>query len=360
MGYDLAARRMITDATLKSIDAQDDAALGAKLYAIDTEIATTKVSELREALLKQRQAMIDADAEQRFQRAAQDARELRSPADKAQDPKDRLKAAADAMRTLNGGTLTYAENLQLVAKNQEILNQQTDETIKLLLTSGTAMGGVDAFFLDMQRTAITTGQIIYETLHNAFQKVGDSITELITGGKADFGKMFADIGKQLVRSTIQKGLQSGLGAVGNALGINLGSGTPDGSKSNPLWVMMAGGVSAAGTGGFGDDIVSSFIGMLIPHAGGGPVSPGSAYMVGERGPEMFLSGGGGSIIPNSQLGGSSSIGDTHLHIDARGANDPAAIEAAVQRGIRQAAPSIAASGAAAVYERQRRSPLTKR
>lgn len=367
MGYDLAARRLITDATLKSVDAQDDAALSAKLYAIDTQIATTKVTELREALLKQRQAMIDSSAEDKLQRALQDARELRSPADKAQEPKDRLKAAAEAMRTLNGGTLTYAENLQVVAKNQEILNQQTDETIKLLLISGRATDGVTAFFLDMQRSAISTGLIVYEALHNAFQKVGDSITELVTGGNADFGKMFADVGKQMVRSTVQKGLQAGLSAVGGALGINIGGTAPDGSQSNPFWVKQADtdkAVSAiTGAAGIGSsDILGSLLGVFLPGlATGGPVSPGSAYMVGERGPEMFMSGARGSIIPNNKLGGSSSsIGDTHIHVDARGANDPAAMEAAVQRGIRLAAPGIAAGGAAAVFERKRRSPLTMR
>ncbi len=36
-------------------------------------------------------------------------------------------------------------------------------------------------------------------------------------------------------------------------------------------------------------------------AGGGPVSAGSAYLVGERGPELFLPGTSGSIIPNHAL-----------------------------------------------------------
>ena len=378
MGYDLAARRLITDATLKSVDAQDAAALSAKLYAIDVQIATTKVAELREGLLKQRQAMIDSNAEDQLRKDAENARDLRSPAAKGADQTQMLDSAAAALRTLNGGTISYAENLQITAKAQENFNRLTDETIRLLLTSGSASDGMKAFFLDMQRNAVTTGQIIYEALHNAFQKVGDSITELITGGKADFGKMFADVGKQMVNASVKQTLQKGLGAVGNALGINVDAlkGKPDGSQGNPLWVKIAAGVSGAAAGlgslfsgsdeeggdskgGFGG-FMSSLFGALIPHAGGGPVSPGSAYMVGERGPEMFLSGVGGSVIPNNRLGGDPSIGDTHYNIDARGANDPAAIEAAVNRGIRAAAPGIAAGGAAAVYERRRRSPLTAR
>lgn len=38
-------------------------------------------------------------------------------------------------------------------------------------------------------------------------------------------------------------------------------------------------------------------------AGGGPVSAGGMYLVGERGPELFMSGSSGSIIPNHALGG---------------------------------------------------------
>ena len=39
-------------------------------------------------------------------------------------------------------------------------------------------------------------------------------------------------------------------------------------------------------------------------ASGGPVSAGTAYIVGERGPEMFVPSGSGSIVPNNRLGGS--------------------------------------------------------
>ena len=36
---------------------------------------------------------------------------------------------------------------------------------------------------------------------------------------------------------------------------------------------------------------------------GGPVSAGSPYLVGERGPELFVPSGGGSILPTSALFG---------------------------------------------------------
>ncbi len=45
------------------------------------------------------------------------------------------------------------------------------------------------------------------------------------------------------------------------------------------------------------------------HAMGGPVSSGMAYLVGEEGPELFVPGSSGTIVPNDQLGG-----DTHVNV----------------------------------------------
>ena len=48
---------------------------------------------------------------------------------------------------------------------------------------------------------------------------------------------------------------------------------------------------------------SSFFSAIFggPRANGGPVSAGKAYMVGERGPELFVPNGSGAIMPNERL-----------------------------------------------------------
>ncbi len=71
---------------------------------------------------------------------------------------------------------------------------------------------------------------------------------------------------------------------------------------------------------------------------GGPVQSGKPYIVGERGPEMFVPSRSGSIVPNKGLGGGMTI-----NVDARGASDPAAVRAQVEMGIAQAAPYIIAA-----------------
>lgn len=66
--------------------------------------------------------------------------------------------------------------------------------------------------------------------------------------------------------------------------------------------------------------VNAFLGGLFPNssffrANGGPVSTGKSYMVGERGPEMFVPNTGGRIVPNSDMGGLTNI---VVNVDASG------------------------------------------
>ena len=63
--------------------------------------------------------------------------------------------------------------------------------------------------------------------------------------------------------------------------------------------------TAVSGGGLGGLIGSLFGGgatgmplNLLARAGGGPVSSGQPYMVGERGPELFVPKASGSIMPN--------------------------------------------------------------
>jgi hypothetical protein len=54
-------------------------------------------------------------------------------------------------------------------------------------------------------------------------------------------------------------------------------------------------------------IAATNLSMDSFRAEGGPVSAGTPYIVGEKGPELFMPSGSGSIVPNSQLGGGVSI-----------------------------------------------------
>lgn len=73
-------------------------------------------------------------------------------------------------------------------------------------------------------------------------------------------------------------------------------------KNNPVTQFIGGALETAFGGG---------------RANGGPVSAGTAYLVGERGPEIFTPGSSGGIIPNRSIGGG-----TVINLNVSGAIDP--------------------------------------
>jgi len=72
---------------------------------------------------------------------------------------------------------------------------------------------------------------------------------------------------------------------------------------------------------------------------GGPVQAGQSYMVGERGPEMFVPNQSGSIVPNDKMGGN---GITVVNnVDARGSGPDVDIK--IQQAMQQTSQATIAS-----------------
>ena len=55
---------------------------------------------------------------------------------------------------------------------------------------------------------------------------------------------------------------------------------------------------------------------LLPKERGGPVNKGGNFLVGEKGPELFVPRRSGTIIPNDKLGGGST--NISVNVDASG------------------------------------------
>lgn len=147
----------------------------------------------------------------------------------------------------------------------------------------------------------------------------DSIEELVIDVRAttdgfaqDLAGLRGTIDSSLVDafdragSTIERGLLSALrrGSVGfddlkrialNALDEIAASALQLGASS----LLGAGG--QGGLGGFFSQALNTLLG-LPGRATGGPVAPGSAYLVGERGPEVFVPTSAGRIEPNGDIG----------------------------------------------------------
>ena len=101
----------------------------------------------------------------------------------------------------------------------------------------------------------------------------------------------------------------------------------------------------AGLGGFWGTVGGALLKGISGKAIGGSVMSNTPYLVGERGPELFVPNSGGSIVPNSGLGGGMTIAPVY-NVDARGASAdlvkalPAILEANTRRAVELAKASM--------------------
>jgi tape measure domain-containing protein len=151
-----------------------------------------------------------------------------------------------------------------------------------------AQGIGDAFSSSFQGI-ITGTQTAQEALASFFQNIAKSFLDMATEIIAQMVIMYAF--KQLLG--LFGGGGSGIGAVGNFSGAFSGTA----SSFNPA--------------SFG-------MGLLSGRAKGGPVSSGQTYMVGERGPELFVPGRSGTIVANDKMGGGST--NVVVNVDAKGSS----------------------------------------
>ena len=232
------------------------------------------------------------------------------------------------------------------------------------------------------------------TVEGALTDVNDAIIHILTTRPQPGDHPFRQAGKAIATDVARTGLQD---AEGSAMKLLFGHNPKAkmGTKDSPMWVQMAqsaaggalslsssngllggllgkllgvGGASVSGDAASAISSAFSSGGIAAAFGGfmadGGVLSPGDFYMTGERGPEL-LQVGSTSKINNARdtasiLSGGSG-GDVHhnWNIDARGSNDPAAIHAAVQRGIMQAAPHLIAASTMTQNGQRRRMPASK-
>jgi phage-related minor tail protein len=88
---------------------------------------------------------------------------------------------------------------------------------------------------------------------------------------------------------------------------------------------------------FGGSGTSDFFSSILGRATGGPVNAMTPYMVGERGPELFVPRSSGSIVPNNALAGATNVTYNITATDASSfrqmlAREPEFIYAVTERG----------------------------
>jgi lambda family phage tail tape measure protein len=121
---------------------------------------------------------------------------------------------------------------------------------------------------------------------NAFKGMEDALVSFVKTGKLDFSSLADSIIGDLARIAVQ---QSITGPLAKMLGLSTGGG---------------------GAGGILNSIILPSIGGA--RALGGPVAQNTPYLVGEKGPELFVPGSSGAIIPNGQTTGGGSQQTIHV------------------------------------------------
>jgi lambda family phage tail tape measure protein len=143
---------------------------------------------------------------------------------------------------------------------------------------------------------------------NAFQGMEDALVKFVTTGKLDFKSLANSIIADMVRMQVQQSIMKPFTA-----GFQSGGGI--GGGLSELWNSITGRPYNYASN---SQIPNFGAAALIPGmADGGTLIPGQPTLVGERGPELIIPSGSGTVVPNGKIGGSSINLTNHITIDAR-------------------------------------------
>ena len=196
---------------------------------------------------------------------------------------------------------------------EEINLKQTEKTEKIIETNNAA----NIFNQTLDKSVFIFDEIISETdqLKEKFMEIGQGIEDGIVSGLTDavmgtktLAEAATGVLNNLKRKLVEVAMQRAVSGIGNFFGNAL-SGIFGRRKSNPF----LGGPNAF-TGG------DSGISPLLGFANGGRPPVGRASLVGEKGPELFVPGTAGTIIPNNKIGGSRTTNVVTVNVDASGSS----------------------------------------
>jgi len=185
----------------------------------------------------------------------------------------------DAVKKL-GEELDRAFKLELITNIATVRDEieQLQSPLFLLTKTAETVGNA---FSESFKGIVKGSMTAKEALANLFQRTAD---------------MFLDMAAKMIAKQIQMKI---LGIGLDFAGYGFGSVTQkalSGTTSPPTNV-----------GSLGNEVFK---------AAGGPVSGGSPYIVGEKGPELFVPGSSGNIVPNYAMGGANVV----VNVDASGSS----------------------------------------
>lgn len=239
--------------------------------------------------------------ERRVQEAVNEV--LDATSKKLQDIADKREAAAgrDASAEVLAEYDKQAEAVQRLGDMYvELARKQEESAIQAQQSFSFGWNTAFKQYAEDAENYATMAKDMFGVLTGAMSKAIDNFVE---NGKFSFKDFAGSIIKDLIKIELKMQamqlFRMGVSAVMGAFSGGIGGATTMGAGS------LAGGEGAL-----------SFA-VDMTRANGGTVSGGSSYLVGERGPEIFMPGRSGTVIPNNNIGSMGGVTNiTNNYIDA--------------------------------------------
>lgn len=228
-----------------------------------------------------------------------------------------------------------------------------------LSRSGNPYAGLELGFRSYVDQAGSGSEQVGDAIVSSVERGEDALVQLATTGKVEWRAMAADMlaewSRMLIRMAIQRAIILGIEAAagsGTGTGTTAGTGTGTTATTGSAGTGPTAGSLYALGGAFSSSVVHRPTAFAMPggkrgvmgEAGDEAIMPLGRTSRGELGVRLAAGNSAAASLPAG--GGSPLIGT--LHVDARGATDPAMTRALVQRG--------AEAGAARGIDERRRNP----
>ena len=217
-----------------------------------------------------------------------------------------LGEGAQLILTQESRKITEIQRINTLIEEQKILQSSLDRTVSEKATRQiTALQAEKQLYEELlpQIAAAEKQQLLYnQALGYAQPAVNNLFTGLqeVVAGTKSAEEAFADFLNTIANQLVQTAAQ--MIAQYIALGI---------ARS---FAFGGGGGATAPSG----DIFAAIAARGGLRANGGPVSGGTPYIVGERGPELFVPRTSGTIVPNDKMGGGVTVGSINISVENSG------------------------------------------
>lgn len=230
----------------------------------------------------------------------------------------KTEGATEAQLKQAGATLDQLEMLKFLEEEMKLAADQQERFNQLLESTPTGQIKKMSEDVDMLKLSFDAGKISVEQYIEAIQTRLGTLPEKPLNEMDEFAKSAAGNIQSAFADFLFNPFQDGLGGMLKGFGQTIQRMIAE-AASAQLMRSLFGDMGKTGSVGGWAGQALSWAGTLFggARASGGSVATGHAYMVGERGPEMFVPSSAGAILPTgSQAGGQRSEYNINVTVPA--------------------------------------------